>query len=237
MSTTSATPEPVRQAAAEAIGTMLLVAGVVGSGIMAQGLTHDPALALLCNTVATGALLTVLILIFAPVSGAHFNPAVTLAMFTRGEITSSRALLYVTSQIIGGACGTVLAHAMFALPLISMGVHARSGTGQWIAEGVATFGLLLTIFGSRAGGYRKVAVSVGLYIAAAYWFTSSTSFANPAVTIARALTPTFAGIRPADAVAFVLIQFAAAPFAAFAARWLFGDSPTAETGTPRSGPA
>jgi len=221
MSTTSGGPDPMRRAAAEALGTMLLLACVVGSGIMAQGLTHDPALALLCDTLATGALLTVLILIFSPVSGAHFNPAVTLAMFMRGEITAARALLYGASQIVGGVCGTWLAHAMFALPLISTGVTSRSGTGQWIAEGVATFGLLLTIFGSRAGGYRKVAVSVGLYITAAFWFTSSTSFANPAVTIARAFTPTFAGIRPSDAVPFVLIQFAVAPLAAFVARWLF----------------
>lgn len=221
MSTTSAAPEPIRQAAAEALGTLLLVAGVVGSGIMAQRLTHDPALALLCNTLATGALLAVLILIFAPVSGAHFNPAVTLAMFTRGEISSSRALFYAASQIVGGVCGTVLAHAMFDLPLISAGVTARAGTGQWIAEGVATFGLLLTIFGSRTGGYRNVAAAVGLFIASAYWFTSSTSFANPAVTIARAFTPTFAGIRPIDTVPFVLVQLAMAPVAAFAARWLF----------------
>ena len=211
----------MRQAAAEALGTMLLVAGVVGSGIMAQHLTQDGALALLCNTVATGALLTVLILIFAPVSGAHFNPAVTLALFTRGEIAAPRALLYGASQISGGVCGTFLSHAMFALPILATGIKIRAGTGQWLGEGVATFGLLLTIFGCRAGGYRIVAGAVGLYIAAAYWFTSSTSFANPAVTIARALTPTFTGIRPVDAPAFVAVQFAVAPVAALAARWLF----------------
>ncbi len=199
---------------------MLLVAGVVGSGIMAQHLTHDAALELLCNTLATGALLTVLILTFAPVSGAHFNPSVSLAMFARGEMTWSRAALYAAAQIAGGVCGTLLAHAMFALPLFAVGTTVRTGIGQWIGEGVATFGLVLTIFGCRAGGSRNVAIAVGLYIAAAYWFTSSTSFANPAVTIARALTPTFAGIRPADAPMFLLAQLVVAPPAAFFARWL-----------------
>jgi glycerol uptake facilitator-like aquaporin len=231
MSTKSAAPSALRPAAAEAIGTMLLVAGVVGSGIMAQRLTQDGALALLCNTLATGALLTVLILMFAPVSGAHFNPAVTLAIFTRGEISSSRALVYGACQIVGGVCGTTLAHAMFSLPLVAAGISVRSGAGQWIAEGVATFGLLLTIFGCRAGGYRTVAIAVGLYIAAAYWFTSSTSFANPAVTIGRALTPTFAGIRPVDIAMFVAIQLAMAPLAALVARWLFAadDQPFVRT--------
>ena len=199
---------------------MLLVAGVVGSGIMAQNLTQDAALTLLCNTLATGALLTVLILIFAPVSGAHLNPAVTLAVFLRGEMAWSRAALYGAAQIAGGVCGTLLAHAMFALPLFAVGTGVRTGIGQWIGEGVATFGLILTIFGCRTGGHRNVAIAVGLYIAAAYWFTSSTSFANPAVTIARALTPTFAGIRPADAPMFLLVQFAMAPPAAFFTRWL-----------------
>ena len=220
-----AAPDQFRQAAAEAIGTMLLVACVVGSGIMAQSLTHDPALALLCDTLATGALLTVLILIFAPVSGAHFNPAVTLALFTRGEIRAQRAVLYGASQIAGGVCGTVLAHAMFSLPLLGAGVTVRSGSGQWLGEGIATFGLLLVIFGSRASGHRVVAVAVGLYIMAAYWFTSSTSFANPAVTIARALTPTFAGIRMADAPMFMMVQLATAPLAALASRWLFAARP------------
>ncbi|MGZ5924438.1 MAG: aquaporin [Rhizomicrobium sp.] len=227
MSTISAVSDLRRQAAAEAIGTMLLVAGVVGSGIMAQHLTHDGALALLCNTLATGAVLIVLILVFAPVSGAHFNPAVTLALFSRGEIAASHALLYAVAQVIGGACGTFLAHAMFSLPILTAGETVRTGTGQWIGEAVATFGLVLTIFGCRANGSRVIAVAVGLYIAAAYWFTSSTSFANPAVTIARALTPTFSGIRPQDVPAFVLVQFAAAVAAAFAARGLFAnESPT-----------
>jgi glycerol uptake facilitator-like aquaporin len=216
---TSAAPDLARRLVAEALGTALLVAGVVGSGIMAQSLTQDGALALLCNALATGALLVVLIMIFAPVSGAHFNPAVTLAMCLRGEIAVPHAIGYATAQIAGGICGTLLAHAMFALPLLSAGTTARTGTGQWLAEGVATFGLVLTIFGTRANT-SGVAAAVGLYITAAYWFTASTSFANPAVTIARALTPTFAGIRPSDILPFVAVQFAAALLATFFARWL-----------------
>lgn len=200
---------------------MMLVGGVIGSGVMAQRLTGDAALMLLCNALATGALLTVLILVLAPVSGAHLNPAVTLAIFMRGEIPASRALFYGTSQIIGGICGTLLAHAMFALPLIAAGTTARSGASQWLGEAVATFGLLLTIFGCRRSGVHVVAFAVGLFITAAYWFTSSTAFANPAVTIARALTPTFAGIRPGDAPMFLLVQFSVAPPAALLAQWLF----------------
>jgi glycerol uptake facilitator-like aquaporin len=221
MSTTSATPDRLRRAIAEALGTLLLVAGVVGSGIMAQRLTQDIALALLCNAIATGALLTVLILIFAPVSGAHFNPAVTLALCARGEIAVRDAVLYAAMQIAGGVAGTLLAHAMFALPLLAAGTIIRSGGGQWLAEAVATFGLVLTIFGCRAGGHRVVAGAVGLYITAAYWFTASTSFANPAVTLARALTPSFAGIRPWDVPMFIAVQLAAAVLATAFARWLF----------------
>ena len=223
MSMTSAEPDLTRQVASEALGTLLLVTGVVGSGIMAQTLTHDIALALLCNTIATGALLSVLILIFAPISGAQFNPAVTLALFSLGEITASRALLFAIAQICGGVCGTFLAHAMFSLPILEIGEKARTGTGQWIGEGVATFGFLLTILGCRHNGARTVAAAVGLYITAAYWFTSSTSFANPAVTIARALTPTFAGIRPQDAPLFVAVQCAAAFAATRMARRLFAN--------------
>jgi glycerol uptake facilitator-like aquaporin len=221
MSTTSAAPDRARRAVAEALGTLLLVAGVVGSGIMAQRLTPDVALALLCNAVATGALLTVLILVFAPVSGAHFNPAVTLALWARREIPARDALLYAAAQIAGGIAGTLLAHAMFALPLLAVGTTARTGGGQWLAEALATFGLVLTIFGCRAGGYRIVAAAVGLYITAAYWFTASTSFANPAVTLARTLTPTFAGMRPADAPLFIAVQLVAALLAAAFAHWLF----------------
>jgi glycerol uptake facilitator-like aquaporin len=218
---TSAAPDRVRRLTAEALGTALLVAGVVGSGIMAQSLTHDIALALLCNAAATGALLVVLILIFAPLSGAHFNPAVTLALWARGELRAGDVALYASAQCLGGVAGTLLAHAMFALPVFAAGVTARSGAGLWLAEGVATFGLVLTIFGCRAGGHRVVAGAVGLYIAAAYWFTASTSFANPAVTLARTLTPTFAGIRPLDAPAFIAVQLAAALLAAAFSAWLF----------------
>jgi glycerol uptake facilitator-like aquaporin len=221
----SAAPDLRRRLAAEALGTLLLVAGVVGSGIMAQHLTADGALALLCNAVATAALLVVLILVFAPVSGAHFNPALTLALWVRREIGAGEALLYGMAQILGGVAGTALAHAMFSLPLFAAGTHMRSGSGQWLAEGVATFGLLLTIFGCRGGGHRVVAAAVGLYIGAAYWFTASTSFANPAVTIARALTPTFAGIRPIDAPGFIAAQCIAAILAAVVGRWLLaGDA-------------
>ena len=214
-------PDLSRRLVAEALGTALLVAGVIGSGIMAQNLTHDIALALLCNALATGALLVVLIVIFAPVSDAHFNPAVTLALFARGEIAAAPALAYALAQFAGGVAGTMLAHAMFALPLLQLGVTARTGAGQWLAEGVATFGLVLAIFGARSGGHRVVAAIVGLYIAAAYWFTASTSFANPAVTLARAFTASFAGIRPADISIFIAVQLAAAVLAAFFARWLF----------------
>jgi glycerol uptake facilitator-like aquaporin len=223
MSTISATPELSRPLAAEAIGTMLLVAGVVGSGIMAQRLTHDGALTLLCNTLATGAILTVLILIFAPLSGAQFNPAVTLALLLRGEIAALRALLTVVAQVLGGMTGTFLAHLMFAMPVLATGTTVRTGAAQWLAEAVATSGLVLTIFGCRGQGPRVVAPAVGLYIAAAYWFTSSTSFANPAVTLARALTPSFAGIRPYDAPGFVLAQCVAALVVTPAAKWLFSN--------------
>jgi len=229
MSTTSDRPEFLRTLAAEALGTLLLVAGVVGSGIMAQRLSHDVAMQLLCDTLATGALLTVLILIFAPISGAQFNPAVTLALWLRREIAVKRALLIVIAQLLGGVAGTLLAHLMFALPLLMPGTTARTGPAQWLAELVATAGLLLTIFGCRAQGPRVVAPAVGLYIAAAYWFTSSTSFANPAVTLARALTSSFAGIRPYDVPGFVFFQCVAALLVVPLANWLFAKSQPAAT--------
>jgi glycerol uptake facilitator-like aquaporin len=221
MSTKSAEPDLARALAAEAIGTLLLVAGIVGSGIMAENLTHDIALRLLCNTLVTAAILTVLTLTFSPVSGAQLNPAVTLSLLARGEVGVRRALGFVAAQLLGGIAGTLMAHAMFSLPLFAVGTTVRTGIAQGLSEGVATFGLLLTIFGCRAEGPRVLAPAVGLYIGAAYWFTSSTSFANPAVTIARALTSTFAGIRPADAVAFVSVQLVAALLAAAFSRWLF----------------
>jgi glycerol uptake facilitator-like aquaporin len=208
-----------RALAAEALGTALLVAAVVGSGIMAQRLTQDAALALFCNTLATGAMLVVLITIFAPISGAHFNPAVTLALALRGRIAAGAAALYVVAQFAGAIAGTLLAHAMFALPLLEAGTKARTGFGQWLAEAVAAFGLVLTIFGCKRD--ETVAWAIGLYIVAAYWFTSSTSFANPAVTVARALTASFAGIRPQDVCGFVAAQIAGALLAAGFAKWLF----------------
>jgi glycerol uptake facilitator-like aquaporin len=221
MSTTSDAPDLARALAAEALGTALLVAGVVGSGIMAQTLTHDVALALLCNTAATACLLVVLILVFAPLSGAHFNPAVTLALAARDGAWRGRVIAYIVAQIAGGIAGTVLAHAMFALPLLAPGLTPRHGVAQLLSEVVAAFGLVLTIFALRPRGETVAAPAVGLYIAAAYWFTASTSFANPAVTIARALTPTFAGIRPVDAPGFIAAQLVGAGLAAALAAWLF----------------
>src|SRR6185437_5937277 len=174
-----------QRGAAECLGTAFLLAGVVGSGIMAARLAGDSgALALLCNTIPTGAILTVLILIFGPVSGAHFNPAVTLALALRRELPAHAAALYVAAQVLGGVLGVLAAHTMFELPLWQVSVTVRTGAGQWFAEFVATFGLLLAILGTRS------AYAIGLYITAAYWFTASTSFANPAVTIARALSNT-----------------------------------------------
>jgi glycerol uptake facilitator-like aquaporin len=196
---------------AETIGTCLLVTAVVGSGIMADRLTDDVALALLCNTIATAATLVVLISIFGPVSGAQFNPVVTLVML----------LSYCAAQVLGGMLGTMLAHAMFELPLIEASTHARTGWGQWLAEFVATFGLLMTILSVRKSDSNNIPFMVGLYIAGAYWFTASTSFANPAVTIARAFTNTFAGIMPGDVAVFIMAQIAGG-LAAFAlSRWLF----------------
>jgi glycerol uptake facilitator-like aquaporin len=221
---TSAVIDLRRALAAEALGTALLVAGVVGSGIMAQTLTHDAALALLCNTIASAALLAVLILVFAPLSGAQFNPAVTLAFIVRGEMTATRGALHMLAQVAGAIVGTWLAHAMFAKPIFALGITARAAPSLLLSEAVATFGLVLTIFAVRRQGARVVAAAVALYIAAAYWFTASTSFANPAVTVARALTPTFSGIRPADAPGFIAMQTVGAMTATVLAAWLFAES-------------
>jgi len=209
-----------RACAAEALGTCLLAAGIVGSGIMAERLTHDIALALLCNTAATASLLVVLILSLAPVSGAHFNPAVTLSFLLRRECDIRTGALYMVAQFAGGIAGTWLAHAMFALPVIAAGTAIRTGAAIWLSEFVASFGLLLTIFATR--GERIVAFAVGLYIAAAYWFTASTSFANPAIAVARALTPTFSGIRPLDLPGFVIAEILGALAATLVSAWLFG---------------
>jgi len=215
--------EPLsRRLFAEALGTALLLATVVGSGIMGEKLAGgNVALALLGNTLPTGAILVVLILIFGPVSGAHFNPAVTLAFALRGEFRWSELGAYVLVQVAGGILGVLAAHAMFDLPLLQISAHGRNGPGQWFAEGVATFGLLLTILGCVARAPQAVAVAVGLYITAAYWFTASTSFANPAVTIARALSNTFAGIAPSGVPAFIAAQLVGMLAALAAARQLW----------------
>ncbi|MBV8976318.1 MAG: aquaporin family protein [Alphaproteobacteria bacterium] len=212
-----------RRLAAEFLGTAFLLAAVIGSGIMAAKLAGgNGALALLCNTIPTGAVLIVLILTFGPVSGAHFNPAVSLAMWLRRDLALPALLFYVAAQIAGAVAGVWAAHLMFELPVWQFSEHARSGSGQWFAEGVATFGLLLTILGVTARTPSAVPYAVGLYIAAAYWFTASTSFANPAVTIARALSNTYAGIAPGGVAAFIAAQLAGALLALALATWLWG---------------
>jgi glycerol uptake facilitator-like aquaporin len=210
-----------RRLAAEGLGSAFLLVAIVGSGIMAERLADDAALALLANTAATAAMLFVLIAMFAPVSGAHFNPAVTLVAALARDIAPKRALGYVAVQVAGAAAGVWLAHAMFGDPIFALGIKERAGAGQWLAEGVAAFGLILTVLGTVQHGVRTAAASMALYIAAAYWFTASTAFANPAVTIARALTPTFAGIRPEDAPFFIAAQLVGALVAAILGRWLF----------------
>ena len=209
-----------RRLAAEALGTGLLVATVVGSGIMAQSLTTDVALALLANTLATGAVLVVLISVFGPLSGAHFNPAVTLVFALRGELPGRQALLYAAAQIAGGIAGTWLAHLMFALPLFELSTKVRTGGPQWLSEAVATFGLIAVILAGLRFQRHAVPWLVGLYITAAYWFTASTSFANPAVAIARALTDTFSGIRPLDLPGFIVAELAGAVIALGLMGWL-----------------
>jgi glycerol uptake facilitator-like aquaporin len=208
-----------RRLAAEALGTFFLVMAVVGSGIMAEALAGgNEALALLCNTLATAAVLVVIITIFISVSGAHFNPAVTLVMALRGAIARGPAVAYVAVQILGGCLGAVAAHLMFGLDPVQLSGTARNGFGQWLGEFIATFGLIATILGCVRFRPEAIPAAVGLYIGSAYWFTSSTSFANPAVTIIRALSDTFAGIAPGDVPGFLLAEFAGA----LAAAWLFG---------------
>lgn len=196
-----------RKLLAEFLGTLLLLATVVGSGIMGTALSHgNDALALLANAAATAAVLFVLIVILGPVSGAHFNPLVTIAMLWRGEVTTRDTLAYVVIQVAAALCGVILAHAMFDLPLLQPGNHVRTGTAQWVSEVVATFGLLLTILLGAKHRPTALPALVASYIFAAYWFTASTSFANPAVTLARSLTQTFSGIRPGDVGGFVIAQ-------------------------------
>jgi glycerol uptake facilitator-like aquaporin len=218
-----------RRLAAEAIGTAVLLSVVIGSGIMGDSLSGgNVAIALLGNTIATGAILVVLIFSFGPLSGAHFNPAVTLAFLMRREITPGDAMLYVLAQIVGGLAGALAAHAMFELPLIQISETARSGPAQWFAEWVATLGLVSTILATLRFRPEAVAPAVGLFIIAGYWFTASTSFANPAVTIARSFTNTFSGIVPGDAPGFILAQLAGAASATLLFAWLLSPPPVEE---------
>ncbi|WP_423065544.1 aquaporin [Devosia sp. CN2-171] len=210
-----------RRVAAEGLGTALLVATVVGSGIMADRLTNDTAMALMGNTIPTGAILFVLITILGPISGAHFNPAVTAVFALRKELDWSSAAGYVVAQVLGGIIGAVAAHLMFELPALQLATHARTGASQWLSEAIAAFGLVAVILGGLRAKAQAIPALVGLYITAAYWFTASTSFANPAVTIARSLTDTFSGIRPVDALAFILAQLVGALLALALAGWLF----------------
>jgi glycerol uptake facilitator-like aquaporin len=213
-----------RRLVAEALGTALLVAAVVGSGIMAEGLTKDVALALLANTLATGAILVVLIATLGPISGAHFNPAVTAIFALKRDLSWGEALLYVVAQVGGGIVGTMIAHAMFALPLLDASLRIRTGGAQWFAEGVAAFGLVATILAGLRFNRAAVPWLVGLYIVAAYWFTASTSFANPAVAIARSLTNTFSGIRPHDLPGFIMAELGGAIAALALVSWLLRPS-------------
>lgn len=211
----------VRQAAAEAIGTAFLLAAVVGSGIMAERLSGGNAgLALLANTVATGAALVALILTWGPISGAHFNPAVTVAAAVAGDMPWRAVAPYIAAQLVGAVSGVWIAHGMFDLPLLQVSVRVRTGLGQWTGEFVATAGLLLVIESGTRHFPKALPGAVAAYIAAAYWFTSSTSFANPAVTLARSLTDTFAGIGPNDVAGFILAQMAGAIVAVGLFRWL-----------------
>ena len=220
-----------RRLLAEGLGTALLLACVVGSGVMGVNLAQgNDAIALLGNAGATAGILYALIVVFGPISGAHFNPAVTLTIRLRGELRTHEALAYIGVQILAAVVGVVLAHAMFGLPLIQPGTHVRTGHAQWLSEAVAAFGLVLTILLGMRHRSAAVPALVASYIFAAYWFTASTSFANPAVTIARSLTQTFAGIRPGDIFGFVLAQFGGAFVALFVdSRFLAGASGAAST--------
>jgi glycerol uptake facilitator-like aquaporin len=211
-----------RRLAAEGVGAFFLFACVIGSGIMAEALSGgSDALALLANTIATGAILFVLITMLGPISGAHMNPAVSLVAASRGELRQADAAAYIAVQLGFGILGAWAAHLMFDLPTLQMSVKARTGLGQWTGEAIATFGLILTILGTVKHRREWVPASVALYITAAYWFTSSTSFANPAITVARSLSDTFAGIAPRDVPLFVVAQLTGAALAALIARWLF----------------
>ena len=214
-----------RRIAAEGLSSFFLFACVIGSGIMAEHLSGgNDAVALLGNTLATGAMLFVLITMLGPISGAHMNPAVSLVAASRGELRWADTAAYIVTQLAFGILGAWAAHLMFDLPTLQLSVKARTGLGQWSGEAIATFGLVLTILGTVRHRPQWVPASVGLYITAAYWFTSSTSFANPAITIARSLSDTFAGIAPANVPMFVLAQLVGAAGAALTARALFDES-------------
>ncbi|WP_310468268.1 MIP/aquaporin family protein [Sphingomonas sp.] len=215
-----------RRLLAEGLGSFFLFATVVGSGIMAQALAGgNDAVALLGNTLATGAILLVLITMLGPVSGAHMNPAVTLVAAARRELAWRDAAPYIAAQLACGILGVWAAHAMFDLPIVQASTHARTGPGQWLSEAIATFGLILTILGTVRHRPAWVPATVAAYITAAYWFTASTSFANPAITVARSLSDTFAGIAPADVPMFIAAQLLGAAFAALTARLLFDPAP------------
>ncbi|RVI60223.1 aquaporin [Sinorhizobium meliloti] len=225
-----------RRLAAETLGTAVLVATVIGSGIMADRLSDDVAVSLLGNTIPTGAILVVLISILGPISGAHFNPAVTMVFAARREIEIPEATLYILAQVLGGIAGTLIAHSMFEVEIFQISETVRTGAGQWIAETVATFGLVFTILAGLRCRREGIPWLVGLYITAAYWFTASTSFANPAVAIARALSNTFSGIRPLDVPAFIVAEILGALVAAALAGWMLvqrsaSASPVTVTGT------
>jgi glycerol uptake facilitator-like aquaporin len=231
-----ATFDLTRRTVAEFLGTGLLVATVVGSGIMAERLAGgNVALALLGNTIATGAILVVLIAILAPISGAHFNPAVSLIFALAGELPMVSFAAYAVAQVAGGIGGTLAAHLMFDLPLLQVSAHAREGGGQVFSEVVASFGLIATILGCRRFRPTLVPGAVALFVVAGYWFTASTCFANPAVAVARSLTDTFAGIRPADVPWFVGAEIAGAIIAALLFRWLLGERAAPRTETAPAG--
>ncbi len=228
-----------KRVGAEFLGSAFLLATVIGSGVMGAKLAGgNDALALLGNTLPTGAILVVLITMLGPISGAHFNPAVTGVFWLRGEISARLSLLYVVAQIAGAVAGVFAAHLMFDLPVLQLSEKVRSGTSQWFAEWVATFGLVVTILATLKAKPSAIPVSVGLYITAAYWFTASTSFANPAVTFARAFSDTFAGIRLADVLPFVAAQLLGAVTALAAARWLLSErADSAQPGLAAPSPA
>ena len=222
-----------RRLGAEFLGTAFLLATVVGSGIMAERLAGGHiAIALLGNTLPTGAILVVLITMLGPISGAHFNPAVTAAFFIRGDLRAAEAAFYFAAQIAGAIAGVLIAHLMFDESVFQLSTKLRSGPAQWFSECVATFGLVLTILLTLRAKPGAIPVSVGLYVTAAYWFTASTSFANPAVTIARALSNTFAGIRPLDVPAFILVQFVGAMIAIYVCRFLLGEKALTAKASP-----